>query len=90
MTTKTEGDLVDELVKFSETLGLIRDSAKQMEAGIRKAFEGFQGLIQRHEATGTVWGVWERPQSFTPEQFNNLWKNFTHQRKVEYVLSLIT
>lgn len=90
MTTKTEDDLVNELVRFSENLGLIQGQFKEMEAGIRRAFSGFQGLIYTHDETATVWGVWERPKSFTPQQFDRLWESFTEKRKVEYVLSLIT
>ena len=43
-----------------------------------------------HEPTNTAWGFWERPKSFTPDQFNRIWNGFSEKRKVDYVLSLIT
>ena len=65
----------------------------EMGDSMRKAQLGLEGFAKAFEGFTPKMGIWhvdEHPQQFTPAQFNDLWESFTHQRKVEYVLSLIT
>lgn len=58
-----------------------------------KGFTGILGVADEWTDLGQSWNVWhhlERPKTFTPAEFNNLWNSFSKTRKIEYVLSLIT
>lgn len=54
-----------------------------------QGFRGLLGVVDECLPNVTIWDHNEYPQTFTPEEFNRLWDNFTEQRKIEYVLSLI-
>lgn len=53
-----------------------------------QGFTGIRGIVD--EAHISIWDHREHPETFTPEEFNRLWDGFTEQRKIEYVMSLIS
>lgn len=48
-------------------------------------------LIQIDEVDifARVWHYAERPQRFTPTEFQELWNSFSYQRKIQYVTALL-
>lgn len=55
-----------------------------------QGFTGIAGMFDEWSVPGTIWHHLERPEKFTPAEFNKLWDSFSKERKVEYVISLIT
>lgn len=87
----------DEEVKERFNELLFGSRVPDMTESMRKIQEGFTGLAKAFEgfapsvaAWNEIWHINERPEKFTPAEFNKLWDSFTHERKIEYVLSLIS
>lgn len=87
-------DVIDELLKIKI------DCLAEMEQKIVEAvvtgytaepgWQGFTGLAGFFDERVTTWPRLEEPKQFTPAEFNKLWNSFSKERKVEYVISLIT
>ena len=87
----------DEEVKERFNELLYGSRVPDMTETVRKIGEGFTGLAKAIEGTKPVLSMWneiwhfnERPEKFTPAEFNRLWGSFTYERKIDYVLSLIS
>ena len=55
-----------------------------------QGFAGIRGVFDEYSPYHSIWNQWKIPETFTPEEFNRQWDGFTEQRKIEYVMSLIS
>ncbi|QEQ93941.1 hypothetical protein SEA_KARDASHIAN_76 [Streptomyces phage Kardashian] len=66
------------------------ESLKKAEVALQSLSKAFDGFRTRMAVWDDIWHVDDFPATFTPAEFNKLWDRFTEERKIEYVLTLIT
>jgi hypothetical protein len=79
-----------EEILFGPRLADMTESLKKASVGFEGITKALQGFDPNVSIFNEIWHVSEFPEKFTPAEFNRLWDSFTEERKVEYVLSLIT
>jgi len=96
-TVEVQTDMGDAFARFQEAMHV--ETARLFDEWVDEqlttppgwqGFAGIRGIFDEWDPNGTIWAHYERPETFTPEEFNRLWDGFTEQRKIDYVLSLIT
>lgn len=79
-----------EEILFGPRLEDMTESLKKASVGFEGITKALQGFNQNMSILNEIWHVGEFPEKFTPAEFDKLWDGFTEERKIEYVLSLIT
>jgi len=79
----------EELV-IGPRLNNMAEAMRNVQTGMTGLAKVVEGVSQTFSIWDEIWNVNERPQKFTPAEFNKLWDGFTEERKIEYVLSLIS
>jgi hypothetical protein len=69
--------------KWQDLLFGNRSTETQGFTGLSQLFEGF-------DPTMSIWGIEEVPSKFTPSEFDKMWNGLNMNRKIEYVLMLIS
>jgi hypothetical protein len=89
-TTDQVKEMSGHLKKIRVKRFVWKKALEEVELEMSTNLIGLFQMIANHRVSGILPWQWnDRNWEFTPAQFNKWWESFSHQRKIEYVQSLI-